>query len=246
VETGGIAPAFSPLDAAGGLTRAARAWLTARGVTPEAALAELLAGRDPFPTAGAAAHSAMHDAVAPFMHAMPARPEPVRQPAHPARRQELPARRAGYTQKAAVGGHRLFLRTGEYDDGSLGEVFVALHKEGAAFRGLMDNFALAVSLGLQHGVPLEAYVEAFTFTRFGPAGAVEGDPAVAQATSLLDYAFRHLAANYLGRRDIPEALVEEADTVGNGSRDNAPLLPLDLPADASPRARRRGFRVVSR
>jgi len=246
VETGGIAPAFSPLNEDGGLTHGARAWLSARGVTPEAALAGLLAGRDPFPSAGAAAHLAMHEAVAPFMHAMPPRPEPVRPPAHAPRRRELPARRAGYTQKAAVGGHRLFLRTGEYDDGSLGEMFIALHKEGAAFRGLMDNFAHAVSLGLQHGVPLEAYVEAFTFTRFGPAGAVDGDPAVTHATSLLDYAFRHLAANYLGRRDIPEAEAEDADTVGNGSRDNAPLLPLDLPAGASPRARRRGFRVVSR
>jgi ribonucleoside-diphosphate reductase alpha chain len=246
VETGGIAPAFSPLGEAGGLSRTARAWLAAKGVTAEAALAELLAGGDPLPTPSAAAHTALHDAIAPFVHAMPARPEPVRQPLHAARRRELPPRRAGYTQKAAVGGHRLYLRTGEYDDGTLGEVFVALHKEGAAFRGLMDNFAIAVSLGLQHGVPLEAYVEAFTFTRFGPAGAVEGDPAVAHATSLLDYTFRHLAANYLGRRDIPEAEVEEADTVGNGSRDHAPLLPLDLPAEASPRARRRGFRVVSK
>jgi hypothetical protein len=246
VETGGIAPAFSPLNEDGGLTHGARAWLAARGITPEAALADLLAGRDPFPSAGAAAHLAMYEAVGPFMHAMPPRPEPVRPPAHAARRRELPARRAGYTQKAAVGGHRLFLRTGEYDDGSLGEMFIALHKEGAAFRGLMDNFAHAVSLGLQHGVPLEAYVEAFTFTRFGPAGAVDGDPAVTHATSLLDYAFRHLAANYLGRRDIPEAEAEDADTVGNGSRDNAPLLPLDLPAEASPRARRRGFRVVSK
>ena len=164
----------------------------------------------------------------------------------PARRRELPGRRSGYTQKASVGGHKLFLRTGEYDDGSLGEIFVALHKEGAAFRGLMDNFALAVSLGLQHGVPLERFVEAFTFTRFGPAGAVDGDPAVGAATSLLDYAFRHLAANYLGRRDIPEAEIEEADTVGHGARDQSPLLPLDLPAEASPRARRRGLRVVSR
>ncbi len=246
VETGGIAPAFSPLGEAGGLSRAARAWLAAKGVTAEAALAELLAGGDPLPIAGAAAHAAIHDTVARFVHAMPARPEQQRKPAHPPRRRELPARRAGYTQKAAVGGHRLYLRTGEYDDGTLGEVFVALHKEGAAFRGLMDNFAVAVSLGLQHGVPLEAYVEAFTFTRFGPAGAVEGDPAVASATSLLDYTFRHLAANYLGRRDIPEAEVEDADTVGNGSRDHAPLLPLELPAEASPRARRRGFRVVSK
>jgi hypothetical protein len=246
VETGGIAPAFSPLGEAGALSHGSRAWLVARGVTADAALAELLAGRDPFPSSSAADHIAMHDAVAPFVHAMPVRPEPVRKPAYAAARRELPARRAGYTQKAAVGGHRLFLRTGEYEDGALGEVFIALHKEGAAFRGLMDNFAVAVSVGLQHGVPLEAYVEAFTFTRFGPAGAVEGDPAVAQATSLLDYAFRHLAANYLGRRDLPEAEVEEADTVGNGSRDNAPLLPLDLPTEASPRARRRGFRVVSR
>ena len=246
VETGGVAPAFAALGDTGGLTRTARAWLAARGTTAEAALEQLLAGRDPFPAPGAAAHAAMHDAVAPFMHVMPERPEKSRRPVHAAWRRELPARRAGYTQKAAVGGHRLFLRTGEYDDGTLGEMFIGLHKEGAAFRGLMDNFAHAVSLGLQHGVPLEAYVEAFTFTRFGPAGAVDGDPAVAQATSLLDYAFRHLAANYLGHRDIPEAESEEADTVGDASRDNFPLLPLDLPAESSPRARRRGFRVVSR
>ncbi len=245
VETGGIAPAFSPLAATGGLSHTARAWLAAKGITAESALAELLAGGDPLPAPSAGAHAAMHDAVAPFVHAMPARPEPMHQPADVVRRRELPARRAGYTQKASVGGHRLYLRTGEYDDGTLGEMFVALHKEGAAFRGLMDNFAIAVSLGLQHGVPLEAFVEAFTFTRFGPAGAVEGDPAVAHATSLLDYTFRNLAANYLGRRDIPEAEPEEADTVGNGSRDHAPLLPLDLPAE-SPRARRRGFKVVSR
>jgi ribonucleoside-diphosphate reductase alpha chain len=245
VETGGIAPAFSPLAASGGLSRTARVWLAATGVAPETALAELLAGGDPFRLPGSAAHAAMHDAVAPFVQAMPARPEPVSHAAYAMRRRELPARRTGYTQKAAVGGHRLYLRTGEYDDGTLGEVFIALHKEGAAFRGLMDNFAIAVSLGLQHGVPLEAFVEAFTFTRFGPAGAVEGDPAVAHATSLLDYAFRSLSANYLGRRDIPEAEPEEADTVGNGSRDHAPLLPLDLPAE-SPRARRRGFKVVSR
>jgi hypothetical protein len=244
VETGGIAPPFSPLGPSGGLSRTARAWLLAKGKSAEGALAEMLAGGDPLPVPTEAAHVAMHDAVAPFVHAMPARPETVRQATDLLRRRELPARRTGYTQKASVGGHRLYLRTGEYDDGSLGEVEIALHKEGAAFRGLMDNFAVAVSLGLQHGVPLEAFVEAFTFTRFGPAGVVEGDPAVARATSLLDYTFRHLAANYLGRRDIPEAEVEEADTVGNGSRDHAPLLPLDLPPQ-SPRARRRGFRVVS-
>ena len=203
-----------------------------------------LAGTTVLPVATQAAHAAMHDAVAPFVHAMPPRPIDARQAPAVGHRRDLPSRRAGYTQKAAVGGHKLYLRTGEYADGQLGEIFLALHKEGAAFRGLMDNFAVAVSLGLQHGVPLESFVEAFTFTRFGPAGAVEGDPAVRTATSLLDYAFRHLAANYLGRRDIPEAEAEAPDTVGDGARDRAPLLPLEFPAETSPRARRRGFRVV--
>jgi len=246
VETGGIAPAFSPLAQSGALSKATRAWLAVSGLTGEEALAMTLAGSLPLPTASPAAHVAMYDAVVPFVHALPPRPLDARQAPQAGHRRDLPPRRSGYTQKAAVGGHKLYLRTGEYADGQLGEIFLALHKEGAAFRGLMDNFAVAVSLGLQHGVPLEAFVEAFTFTRFGPAGAVEGDPAVSNATSLLDYAFRHLAANYLGRRDIPEAEVEDADTVGNGPRDRAPLLPLEFPADASPRARRQGFRVVVR
>jgi ribonucleoside-diphosphate reductase alpha chain len=245
-ETGGIAPAFSPLAAAGTLTRAARAWLASGGLTAEEALAHLLSGHDPFPVAPPAAAIAMHDAVAPFVHAMPARGMPAWQPAVVPPRRPLPHRRSGYTQKAAVGGHKLFLRTGEYPNGVLGEIFVALHKEGPAFRGLMDNFAVAVSLALQHGVPLEAFVEAFTFTRFGPAGAVEGDPAVGHATSLLDYMFRHLAVNYLGKHDIPEVEQEAADTVGDGARDRSPLLPLELPAEASPRARRRALRVVGR
>jgi ribonucleoside-diphosphate reductase alpha chain len=191
----------------------------------------------------------MHDAIAGFMHTMPGRPIGSRQPAAgSARRRDLPARRAGYTQRATVGGHRLYVRTGEYGDGALGEMVITLHKETAAFRGLMDSFAHAVSLGLQHGVPLGEYVEAFTFTRFGPAGVVEGDPAVTQATSLLDYVFRHLAANYLGRHDIPQATPDPADTPANSSAEAAdPLLPLDLPAaEAAARARRRGFRVISR
>jgi ribonucleoside-diphosphate reductase alpha chain len=245
-ETGGIAPTFSPLAANGTLTRAARAWLAADGLTADEALAGMLAGHDPFPVTAPAAAIAMHDAVAPFVHVVPARSMPAWQPATISSRRPLPHRRSGYTQKAAVGGHKLFLRTGEYDSGVLGEIFVALHKEGPAFRGLMDNFAVAVSLGLQHGVPLEAFVEAFTFTRFGPAGAVEGDPAVGHATSLLDYMFRHLAVNYLGQHDIPEAEQEAADTVGDGARDRSPLLPLEFPAETSPRARRRALRVVGR
>ena len=209
-------------------------------------MARLLAGGNPLPAATPAAHAAMQAAVAPYVNGLAPIPAVLTTPAATARRRDLPGRRSGYTQKASVGGHRLYVRTGEYDDGSLGEIFVALHKEGAAFRGLMDNFAAAVSIGLQHGVPLESFVEAFTFTRFGPAGAVDGDPAVRHATSLLDYTFRHLAANYLNRRDIPEAEPEEADTVGNGARDQAPLLPLDLPADTAVRVRRRDLRVVSK
>jgi hypothetical protein len=249
VETGGIAPAFSPLSATGGLSRTARACLAACGLSAEEALADLLAGHNPLPLADAVAHAAMHDAVAPFMQAMPARPDVQRHAAAaPAHRRDLPARRAGYTQRATVGGHRLYVRTGEYADGGLGELVIALHKETAAFRGLMDSFAHAVSLGLQHGVPLAEYVEAFTFTRFGPAGTVEGDPAVTQATSLLDYVFRHLAANYLGRLDIPQAPADPADSAAPPLAEAAdPLLPLDFPpAEAAARARRRGFRVISR
>ncbi len=247
-ETGGIAPAFSPLNSAGGLSRATRAFLAARGVAPETALAAMLDGDSFFPRPNVAAHAAMHDAVAPFVAAMPPRPSTREAAAAPppARRRDLPPRRAGYTQRASVGGHTLFIRTGEYEDGRLGEISIALQKEGAAFRGLMDAFSGAVSLGLQHGVPLEAYVDALTLTRFGPSGAVEGDPGIGRATSLLDYVFRHLAGNYLGRRDIPEAQIEEADTPGHGARDPSPLLPLDLPAEAaSPRARRRALKVVS-
>jgi hypothetical protein len=178
------------------------------------------------------------------------------EPAVPAARRELPARRSGYTQKASIGGHKLYLRTGEYEDGSLGEIVVALHKESPAFRGLMDSFAAAVSLGLQHGVKLEAFVEAFAATRFGPSGNVEGDPAVARATSMLDYVFRHLASNYLGRTDIPEPEMDEtqdifADTGSDGPSSRSPLLPLELPIDPKAREdgarqRRRALRVVSK
>ncbi len=244
IETGGIAPAFSPLNDAGALTRTARATLAARGMSAEAALAATLAGRSPFTPVPVAAHAAMHAAVAPHLHIMPALAE-IDMPAS-ADRRELPARRHGYTQKAAVGGHKLYLRTGEYADGKLGEIFIGLHKEGAAFRGLMDNFAVAVSIGLQHGVPLAALVEAFTFTRFGPSGAVEGDPAVTRATSLLDYVFRSLAVNYLGRTDLPAAEDEDGDTIGDGARDRAPLLPLELPREDGPRQRRRALRLVGR
>jgi ribonucleoside-diphosphate reductase alpha chain len=127
-------------------------------------------------------------------------------------RDKLPARRKGYTQKASVGGHKVYLRTGEYDDGRVGEIFIDMHKEGAAFRSLMNNFAIAISLGLQYGVPLEEYVEAFTFTRFEPAGIVQGNEAIKNATSILDYIFRELAVSYLGRHDL--AHVDPREIVG--------------------------------
>jgi ribonucleoside-diphosphate reductase alpha chain len=121
-----------------------------------------------------------------------------------AKRRRMPDRRGGYTQKAIVGGHKVYLRTGEYDDGTIGEIFVDMHKEGAAFRSLMNNFAIAVSLGLQHGVPLEEYVDAFTFTRFEPNGPVIGHQNIKMATSILDYIFRELAVSYLGRYDLAQ------------------------------------------
>jgi ribonucleoside-diphosphate reductase alpha chain len=117
-------------------------------------------------------------------------------------RERLPDRRKGYTQKARVGGHKVYLRTGEYNDGRLGEIFIDMHKEGSAFRALMDSFAIAISVGLQYGVPLEEYVDAFTFTRFEPAGLVQGNDAIKNATSILDYVFRELAISYLGRNDL--------------------------------------------
>src|SRR6202023_3591742 len=117
-------------------------------------------------------------------------------------RERMPDRRKGYTQKAVVGGHKLYLRTGEYDDGRLGEIFIDMHKEGAALRSLLNNFAIAVSLGLQYGVPLDEYVDAFTFTRFEPSGPVQGNDSIKFATSILDYVFRELAVSYMERFDL--------------------------------------------
>ncbi|MBU1430812.1 vitamin B12-dependent ribonucleotide reductase [Myxococcota bacterium] len=126
-----------------------------------------------------------------------------------AERRRLPQRRRGYTQKAAVGGHKVYLRTGEYQDGTLGEVFIDMHKEGAAFRSLMNAFAIAVSLGLQYGVPLEEYVDAFVFTRFEPNGMVQGNDRIKISTSIIDYIFRELAVTYLGRDDLAQIQLDD-------------------------------------
>jgi ribonucleoside-diphosphate reductase alpha chain len=126
-------------------------------------------------------------------------------------RAKLPNRRKGYTQKASVGGHKIYLRTGDYDDGTIGEIFIDMHKEGASFRSLMHNFAMAISIGLQYGVPLEEYVEAFTFTRFDPSGMVEGNQTIKMATSILDYIFRELAITYMGRHDLAHVQIGDMD-----------------------------------
>jgi ribonucleoside-diphosphate reductase alpha chain len=134
------------------------------------------------------------------------------------KRERLPQRRKGYTQKAVVGGHKVYLRTGEYEHGAIGEIFIDMHKEGAAFRSLMNNFAIAVSIALQYGVPLEEFVDAFTFTRFEPSGMVEGNDAVKVATSVLDYIFRELAISYLGRNDLAHVVPGnlDVDSIGTG------------------------------
>ena len=131
-------------------------------------------------------------------------------------RRRLPHRRAGYTQKASIGGHKVYLRTGEYESGELGEVFIDMHKEGAAYRSLMNCFAIAVSLGLQHGVPLDEYIDAFCFTRFEPNGMVQGNSQIKMATSVIDYIFRELAITYLDRDDLAHAHGEDlrGDTIG--------------------------------
>src|SRR5262245_34790924 len=144
-------------------------------------------------------------------------------------REKLPHRRKGYTQKATVGGHKVYVRTGEYDDGRIGEIFIDMHKEGAAFRSLMNNFAIAISIGLQYGVPLDEFVEAFTFTRFEPAGMVTGNDSIKNATSILDYVFRELAVSYLGRHDLAHVVPGDSE-IGGGDGEGKRTPPAPNPA----------------
>ncbi len=129
-----------------------------------------------------------------------------------ARRQRLPFRREGYTQKVKIGGQSVYLRTGEYENGQLGEIFIDMHREGAAFRSLLNCFAISISLGLQHGVPLEEFVDAFVFTKFEPSGMVNGNPHVKMSTSVIDYIFRELAVTYLGREDLAHVPADQITT----------------------------------
>jgi ribonucleoside-diphosphate reductase alpha chain len=169
-----------------------------------------------------------------------------------ASRDKLPGRRKGYTQKAEVGGHKVYLRTGEYESGKIGEIFIDMHKEGAAFRSLMNNFAIAISLGLQYGVPLEEYVEAFVFTKFEPAGLVLGNDSIKNATSVLDYIFRELAVSYLGRHDLahvkpPGVGDGDYEDLGGGEDEDRSLKHPPLPPQVSTGfVRGRSFGVIER
>ena len=159
-------------------------------------------------------------------------------------RKPLPNRRAGYTQKAKIGGHSIFIRTGEYESGRLGEIFLDMHKEGAAFRSLLNSFAIAVSLGLQYGVPLEEYVDAFTFSRFEPNGMVRGHDYVKMATSVIDYIFRDLAISYLKRTDLAQVKPEDLLSTGTTGDLAGPEDDLKTEAPAREEALRAGPGLV--
>ena len=118
------------------------------------------------------------------------------------KRYSMPDRRKGYIQKVTIGNHKIYLHTGEYDDGKIGEIFIDTNKEGELVKAIMNNFAIAISLGLQYGVPLDEFVSAYVSTKFEPSGKVEGNDRILSATSILDYIFRELAISYLGREDL--------------------------------------------
>ncbi|MCB9506107.1 MAG: vitamin B12-dependent ribonucleotide reductase [Myxococcales bacterium] len=166
-------------------------------------------------------------------------------------RRKLPNRRGGYTQKAQVGNHKVYLRTGEYEDGSLGEIFIDMHREGAAMRSLLNCFAIATSIGLQYGVPLEEYVDAFTFTRFEPAGMVTGHDHIKMSTSVIDYIFRELGLAYLGRTDLVHVKPEElyTSTATSAEPDDEPGYGIEYTPGANGRRQNtfsgRGFNVAS-
>ncbi|WP_191084042.1 TSCPD domain-containing protein [Roseococcus microcysteis] len=237
-ETAGIAPApgaSRPVSTPSGVVDVPTA--AARRAAPDQ-VARLLA------PVGDAPRRLMLEAVTPFLSAPAPAPVALPAPARPAAAPRAPLRRQlGQTLHVAIGGHRVALRTSE-EDGKLREIAFSLAKEGAAYRSLMDGFAQAVSLGLAQGVPLAAYVDAFAYTRFGPAGVVEGDPDIPRATSVLDWAFRRLAMDYLGGA-LPQPEMEDvAPDATARATEQAPLLPLDLPA--TPVAERRGrLRVVA-
>ncbi|MGG5807903.1 hypothetical protein [Falsiroseomonas sp. CW058] len=245
-ESGGFAPAGGPtrfsLDRDGWVTEVpTRAALRVGRAAADALLA-------PPPHA---AWVAMAQAVSPYLHAAPPMPVAEAAPARPPvplpdRAPAMPSRPTGGVWRVSVGGHKVVLRTTEDAAGRLTEMTIALSKEGAAYRSLMEAMTQAVSIGLAGGVALDHYVDAYAYTRFGPAGAVEGDPAIRRATSVLDWAFRRLALDYLGRRDLADPV--EAEEAANDTAAHAAaqlsLLPMDLPEAPGPRARRKQLKLV--
>ncbi|MCX2561735.1 vitamin B12-dependent ribonucleotide reductase [Acetobacter farinalis] len=244
VEACGLAPVFSLLKPDGRLAASTLDRLAARDFTTETALAAALAGETVLPLPGPNAHMAMYRALTGFIDRMPARPDPAAQPLvrklERGMRRALPQRQGGFTQKTSIGGHRLFLRTGEYEDGTLGELALTPTRESSMVKGLMESFGEAVSIGLQYGAPLDAYVSSFAYSCFGPSGTVEGDSVATYATSMLDYTFRALSEAYLGKK-LPDGPHQDNQT------DPDPLLPLDFPAqEGDPAPRKRGsLRLVS-
>jgi len=153
---------------------------------------------------------------------------------HRSERRMLPKRRKGYIREAYVGGHKVFLRTGEYEDGSLGEVFIDMYKEGASFKGLLNCFAVLASKALQYGMPLEELVDSFTFTRFEPAGAVQGHNAIKNSTSILDYVFRSIGYDYLGRKDFVHVKAVDELLESNGENGHVPVVEPSLAVHVEP------------
>jgi len=146
-------------------------------------------------------------------------------------RRPLPSRRSGYTQKVKIGGHSIYLRTGEYEDGKVGEIFLDINKEGTLLKSIMNCLAVSISLGLQYGVPLEEFVNTFTFTRFEPNGLVTGHDNVKRTTSIVDFLFRDLAINYLGRHDLAHVRPEEVESAAKPKKQ-----PKEIAAQAAPKA----------
>lgn len=248
-EACGLAPIFSPITEDGHLAMSTIARMAKQGLTPENALAATLSGKSVIPLPSHQAHYMMYQALAAFVTSMPSRPHSTDYPLSAKTvlprgiRQPLPFRHKGITQKTSIAGRALFLRTGEYADGSLGEISITPSKENAMVKGLLDSLGQAISIGLQYGVPLKEFVSAFAYSRFGVAGTVEGDPGAAYATSFLDYCFRVLSDVYLNEPlpDAPNNL--------DSNEDRIPMLPLELPNEKdnkkSTPSHHRKFKLVS-
>lgn len=247
VDACGFTPIFSPLNENGALRASTLARLAYKGFTPETALAAAFAGQTPFTQPDISAHLAMHRAVAGFVDRMPARPDPTLVLSPQSRlergqRRLLPHRLNGVSMRVSIGGQRLYLRTGEFDDGSLGEVTINAARGNSMVKGLIDSFNQAVSIGLQYGVPLDVYVDQFAYARYGIGGTVEGDAAANHASSITDYVFRSLSETYLGVK-LPDISPEsEHDPMSSAD----PFLPFEADAEAGDRdgAHRQHLRVV--